>query len=204
MTILKANDKVKVKAGAYNVADHRYGREAVVTRIDSDSKLLPVRIEYPDTTFNWTNYESLELVEVAPINHPHAEIGKDILDKMVILKESIITRDNAVKLVVEQTEALDALLASVGLKRGEEIPAIPVRVAAGPRTVLDDLVDKTVKEGMRYRCTSDDFDYFTNGKIYQVVDLDLRDSNQPVSFEDDDDDDYFPERHELKYFERVI
>lgn len=202
MTILKAGDKVKVKQGAYNIADHRVARLATVTRIDADSKLLPVRIEYYDTQFNWTNYESLELIEAAPSQH--AELGKEILDKMVELKASIAARDDAVKLVVVQTEALDALLASVGLKRGEETPAIPAGVAAGPRTALDDVVDKRIEEGLRYRCTSTDLGYFTIGNIYKVDELDSSDNNQPVAFLDDDGDTYYPERYELKYFERVI
>lgn len=202
MTILKAGDKVLVKAGAYNIADHRFGMTGTVSRIDAESKLLPVRIEYDSFSFNWTNYESLELIEAAPSKH--AETGKEILDRMVELKASIVARDNAVKLVVEQTEALDALLASVGLKRGEEIPPAPVRVQAGPRTALDDVVDKTVEEGKRYRCTSRELDYFTKDSVYTVEALDLRDNNQPISFLDDDRDEMFPDRHELKYFERVI
>jgi hypothetical protein len=202
MSVLKIGDKVRVKRGAYNIADHRFGMYGTVTRIDSESKLLPIRVEYDSFCFNWTNYESLELIEAAPSQH--AAIGKDILDKMVELKASIVARDEAVKLVVEQTEALDALLASVGLKRGEEIPAVPVRVPAGPRTALDDVADKTIREGMHYRCTSTDFNYFTEGKVYTVTELDHTDNNQPLAFEDNDDDANYPERHELKYFVRVI
>lgn len=201
MTIFKAGDQVRIKKHAYNVADHRWGKTAKVTRIDEASRLLPVRVEYDAFSFNWTNYESLELVEAAPSQH--AAIGKDILDKMVELKESIVKRDNAVKLVVEQTEALDVLLASVGLKRGEEISPIPVRVT-GPRTMLDDLADGTVRVGVRYKCNSGDINYFTKGDTYRVADTDLRDNHQPVSFNDDADDENFPERHELAHFIRVI
>lgn len=202
MSILKAGDKVRIKQAAYNIADHRFGMTATVTRIDADSKLLPVRVEYDSFQFNWTNFESLELVEAAPSQH--AAIGADILDKMVELKASIVARDDAVKLVVVQTEALDALLASVGLKRGEEIPAIPVRVAAGPRTALDDVADKSIREGRKYRCTSDDFDYFTEGEVYTVTELDYTDNNQPVALKDDDGDDYYPERFELASFIRIL
>lgn len=198
---LKIGDVVRVKPDAYNIADHRVGMTGKITRIDTESKLLPLRIEYDSLSFNWTNYESLEFVQAAPTNHD--VIGKEILDRMVILRESIIARDNAVKLVVEQTEALDALLASVGLKRGEDIPPIPVRVPAGPRTALDDVSDKTIKEGMKYRMTQRDVDYFELYEVYTVTALDLRDNNQPIAFLDEDCDETYPERHELKYFVRV-
>lgn len=201
MTILKVGDIVRVKTGAYNIADHRIGMKAKVTCIDTQSTLLPVRIEYDSGNFNWTNHESLMLVEAAPSEH--AVIGKEILDKMVELKASIVARDNAVKLVVEQTEALDALLAQYGLKRGEEIPAVPVRVV-GPRTALDDVADKTIKEGMKYRMTQRDVDYFSLDEVYTVTALDLRDNNQPVAFLDDERDEYYPERYELKHFVRVV
>jgi hypothetical protein len=202
MITFKAGDKVRVNHNAYNIADHRFGMTATVTRIDAESKLLPIRIEYDSFQFNWTNSESLTLLEAAPSQH--AAIGADILDKMVTLKESIIARDNAVKLVVEQTEALDALLASVGLKRGEQVPPIPVRVTATSRTALDDVSDKSIKEGMRYRCTTDDMSYFSKDEVYKVVELDSSDNNQPVAFKDDDDDEYYPERYELASFVRVI
>jgi hypothetical protein len=202
MTIFKAGDKVRIKRGAYNVSDHRFGMTAKVTRIDTESILLPVRVEYDSFQFNWTNHESLELVEAAPSEH--AAIGKDILDKMVTLKESIVARDNAVKLVVEQTEALDALLTSVGLKRGEEIPAVPVRVTAKTRTVLDDVTDGSITLEGLYKCTSSAVDFFTKDKTYRVEDLDLGDRNQPVSFIDDDGDEMFPDRPELAFFVRVI
>ncbi len=67
MSILNDGDQVRIKPFAYNIADHRVGRLAVVTRIDSLSRLLPVRIEYQDGNFNWTNYESLELVKDVPV-----------------------------------------------------------------------------------------------------------------------------------------
>lgn len=201
MTILKVGDKVRVKQGAYNIADQRWGMEAKVTRIDVESKMLPVRIEYDSFAFNWTNHESLELVEAAPSQH--AAIGKDILDRMLALKGAIATRDDAIKTVVEQTEALDALLASVGLKRGEEIPPFPVRVTATTRTALDDVVDGKVEEGNRYTCTSDNVDYYTKGKTYTLVEIDDFDDNQPIAFRDDDRDESYPDRHELAHFIRV-
>lgn len=201
MSILKVGDKVRIKPRAYNVADHRVGMIGKVTRLDHESKLLPVRVEYDAISFNWTNYESLELVEAAPSQH--AAIGADILDRMQELKASIVVRDNAVKLVVEQTEALDALLASVGLKRGEEVPPIPIRVT-GPRTALDDVADKSIREGWKYRCTSDDFTYFTEGEVYAVADLVYTGNNQPIALKDNDGDDYYAERHELAYFIRVL
>lgn len=200
MSILKAGDKVRIKQNAYNIADHRFGMVAKVTRIDLESKLLPVRVEYDSFQFNWTNYESLELVEAAPSEH--AAIGKNILDKMVELKASIVTRDNAVKLVVEQTEALDALLASVGLKRGEEIFPIPVRVTATTRTVLDFIAEGDIREGQKFKCISEDLDFFTKDEVYTVVELDLRDRGQPVAFKDDDGDVMFPDRPELASFIR--
>jgi hypothetical protein len=202
MSILKAGDKVRINHNAYNIADHRFGRTATVSRIDAASQLLPVRIEYDSFQFNWTNYESLTLVEAAPSEN--ATIGAEILERMQTLKASIVTRDNAVKLVVEQTEALDALLASVGLKRGEQVPPIPVRVTATSRTALDDVADKTIREGMKYRCTTEDMSYFSKDEIYKVVELDSGDNNQPVAFKDNDDDEYYPERYELAYFIRVI
>lgn len=201
MTILKAGDQVRIKPSAYNITDRRVGYIATVTRVDSASINLPVRVEYVDGNYNWTDHDSLELIQAAPSQH--AVIGADILDKMVELKASIVARDDAVKLVVEQTEALDALLASVGLKRGEEVPAIPVKVAAGPRA-LDDVVDKLIRVGMRYRCTSTEMSYFTEGRVYDVSELDRADNNQPVAFKDNDGDDYYPERYELKYFEGTI
>jgi hypothetical protein len=202
VSILKAGDEVRVRVGAYNIADHRYGKVAKVARIDAESKLLPVRIEYDAFSFNWTNSESLELLNAAPSEN--AVVGAEILDRMLALKAAIVVRDDAVKLVIEQTEELDALLASVGLKRGEEVSPIPVRVQAGPRTALDDVVDKRIEEGLRYRYTSDDLAYFTEGKIYVVDELDSSDNSQPVAFLDDAEDTYFPERYELKYFIRVI
>lgn len=201
MSILKVGDKVRINKGAYNITDRRAGYEGVVTRIDTDSTNMPVRVEYMDGNYNWTNYASVELIQAAPSQH--AAIGAEILDKMVELKDSIVARDEAVKLVVEQTEALDALLASVGLKRGEQVTPIPVKVT-GPRTALDDVADKTIRERMKYRCTSNDFDYFTEGKVYVVSDVDYTDNNQPIAFTDDDDDGYYPERHELASFVRVI
>lgn len=203
MSFLKVNDTVRVKQGAYNIADQRVGMTAKVMKIDSTSAKLPVRIEYPSGCFNWTDYESLELVETAPIVNQHAEVGKEILDRVVELKGLIAARDNAIKVVVEQTEALDALLASYGLKRGEEIPPMPIRVT-GPRTALDDVADKTAKAGMKYRMTERDVDYFSLDEVYSIVDTDFRDNDQPLSFRDDDGDEFYPERHELKYFERVV
>lgn len=200
MTIFKAGDKVRVKQGAYNISDHRWERSATVSRIDLESKLLPVRIEYDAFSFNWTNHESLELIETAP--DQNTQIGKEILDRMRDLKTAVLIRDEAVKNVVEQTETLDALLASVGLKRGEEVSPIPIRVT-GPRTALDDVADKTVEEGQRYRCTANDVDWYTKDKVYTVEALDLRDNEQPISFIDDDGDETFPQRYELKYFIRV-
>jgi hypothetical protein len=198
----KVGDKVRINHNAYNVADHRYGMVATVSRIDEQSKLLPVRVEYDSFQFNWTNYESLTLVEAAPSQH--AAIGKDILDKMVTLKESIIARDNAVKLVIEQTETLDALLAQYGLKRGEEISPIPVRVTATTRTVLDFITEGNIREGQKFKCISEAVDFFTKDEVYTVVELDLRDREQPVAFKDDDGDVMFPDRPELAYFVRVI
>ena len=201
MTVFQVGDLVRIAHGAYNIADHRWSKTAKVTRIDAGSKLLPVRVEYDSFSFNWTNHESLVLVEAA--NTPE-KTGAEILNRMVELKASIATRDAAVETVVEQTEALDALLASVGLKRGEEIPPIPVRVPAGPLTALDAVVAKTVEEGQRYRCTSDDVPYFSEGKVYTVESLDLRDNNQPIAVLDDDSDECYPDRSDLKHFARIV
>ena len=207
MTIFKEGDKVRIRHGAYNVADHRWGREATVDRIDAESIHLPVRIEhdtphYSHKDFNWTNFESLELIEAAPVQEQHAEIGKDILDRMLALKEAIVIRDNAVKDVVERTEALDALLASVGLKRSEEA-VVTAAPTTAPRTAFDDVSDRLIEEGYRYKCESDNFSYFSEGEVYTVTNLDYTDNSQPISFEDDDGDDYYPQRHELKHFIRV-
>ena len=199
--IFKEGDVVRVKRGAYNITDKRVGMTAKVTRIDYQSKQLPVRIQYDSDMFNWTNHESLEMVQ--PAASQNAAVGKEILDRMVALREAIATRDDAIKTVVEQTEALDALLASVGLKRGEEVPPAPVRVK-GPLTALDAVVDGSVKEGQTYRMTQRDVDFFSLDEEYIVEALDLRDKNQPISFLDDDGDEVFPDRAELKYFERVI
>lgn len=198
----KVNDKVRILPFAYNITDTRVGMSATVTRIDDQSRLLPVRVEYADGNYNWTNFESLFLLTPAPSQNE--VVGKDILDKMVELKASIVVRDNAVKLVVEQTEALDALLASVGLKRGEEISPIPVRVTATTRTALDDVADKSAREGRKYRCTSDTFEFFTKGEIYKVTNVDYTDNEQPVSFEDDEGDDYYPYRRDLTSFIRIL
>jgi hypothetical protein len=198
----KVNDQVRILPFAYNITDTRVGMKAIVTRVDDRSTLLPVRVEYPDGNYNWTNYESLFLIEAAP--NQNEAVGKDILDRMQELKASIVARDNAVKLVVEQTEALDALLAQYGLKRGEEISPIPVRVTATTRTVLDDIADRSIKIGNRYKCTSNAVDFFTSGETYCVGDLDLRDLDNPVAFKDDDDDEVYPDRPELAFFIRVI
>lgn len=204
MTIFKEGDSVRVLPNPYNITDRRVGYIGTVTRVDIASLILPVRIEYQTGDYNWTNFESLELVKAAPAPSQHSIIGAEILDKMVELKASIVTRDEAVKLVVDQTEALDALLAQYGLKRGEPVPAIPVKVAAGPRTALDDVADKIIREGMKYRCTSTDSSYFTEGEVYKVSELDESDNYQPVAFTDDDGDDYYPDRFELASFIRTL
>ena len=202
MTIFKEGDSVRVLPNPYNITDRRVGYIGTVTRVDIASLILPVRIEYQTGDYNWTNFESLELVKAAPSQH--SIIGAEILDKMVELKASIVTRDEAVKLVVDQTEALDALLAQYGLKRGEPVPAIPVKVAAGPRTALDDVADKIIREGMKYRCTSTDSSYFTKGEVYKVSEFDESDNYQPVAFTDDDGDDYHPDRSSLASFIRTL
>ena len=196
----KVNDQVRILPFAYNITDTRVGMKATVSRIDEQSVLLPVRVEYADGNYDWTNYESLFLLTPAPPQN--AVVGAEILDKMQELKASVATRDAAVKLVVEQTEALDALLASVGLKRGEEIPAIPAPVA---RTALDDYKDGTVEEGFKYvletptRISA----YLTSGRVYVVSSLDLDDSAAPIAFADDDGDDYYPSASKLNLFTRI-
>lgn len=203
MSILNDGDQVRIKPFAYNIADHRVGRLAVVTRIDSLSRLLPVRIEYQDGNFNWTNYESLELVKAASAPSQHAELGAEILNKMVELKASIVHRDNAVKLVVEQTEALDLLLASVGLKRVEAVIGFEAVAKPTFTTAYVDWSEETITVGAQYKCTSKSLEFYTKDKVYTVVDIDY-DDDAPVAFRDDDDDQQYPKVDELLYFIRVL
>jgi hypothetical protein len=201
MTIFKANDGVRVKPLAYNISDRRVGMLAIVTRIDPDCTYLPVRIEYQDGQFNWTNHESLEMVKEAPSQHE--AIGKEILDRMVALKESIKARDAAVKLVVDQTETLDALLAQYGLKRGEAVPAVIVPTEKSV-TAYEDFLSGVIEEGFQYRLTKDRLSaYLTNGRVYTVTELDIDDENAPVAFDDNDGDDYWAATSQLKHFTRV-
>lgn len=198
MTVFQVGDLVRVAHGAYNIADHRWSKTAKVTRIDAGSKLLPVRIEYDSFSFNWTNHESLVLVEAA---NTLEKTGAEILNRMVALKAAIVVRDDAIKQVVDQTEALDKLLASVGLKRGDEVASTPV--VAGKRTALQDVEDDLIDEGMRYTCTKAGIAYFTKGCTYIVRELDEFDEDQPVAFFDDDRDESYPDREDLAFFERV-
>jgi hypothetical protein len=200
MTVFQVGDKVRIAHGAYNIADHRWGRVATVTRIDANSTHLPVRVEhgtseFSQNDFNWTNHESLVLVEAA--NTPE-KTGAEILNRMVALKAAIVVRDEAIKDVVEQTEALDKLLVSVGLKRGEEIPAEPV--APTGKSAYDAWKDGTIDIGDTYQCTSDNIDFYTKGKVYTVTEVDEHDDDMPIAFEDNDGDDMYPEVEHLKLF----
>jgi hypothetical protein len=194
----KVNDQVRILPFAYNITDTRVGMKAIVTRVDDRSTLLPVRVEYPDGNYNWTNYESLFLIEAAPNQNEAA--GKDILDRMQELKASIIARDAAVLLVEQQTEALDALLASFGLKRSEEVEG----VLAEPLNALQSFKAGTIKIGDRFRCTSSGIDFYTEGKEYIVVNVDSRDKGNPVAFLDDDRDEMYPDDDELEHFIKVV
>lgn len=195
MTVFQVGDLVRIAHGAYNIAEHRWSKTAKVTRIDAGSKLLPVRVEYDSFSFNWTNHESLVLVEAA--NTPE-KTGAEILNRMVALKAAIVVRDEAIKDVVEQTEALDKLLASVGLKRGEEIPAAPV--APTGKSAYDAWKDGTIDIGDTYQCTGDNIDFYTKGKVYTVTEVDEHDDDMPIAFEDNDGDDMYPEVEHLKLF----
>jgi hypothetical protein len=194
----KVNDQVIILPFAYNITDTRVGMKAVVTRIDDRSTLLPVRVEYPDGNYNWTNYESLFLIKAAPNQNEAA--GKDILDRMQELKASIIARDAAVLLVEQQTEALDALLASYGLKRSDAIvePLVPT-------TLKDDFESKAVQLGFKYTLTKTGVSsYLTVGEVYTVEELDLLDAGSPIKIGDDDGDGMWLSRFNLVNFTRVI
>lgn len=193
----KVNDQVRILPFAYNITDTRVGMVATVTRIDEQSVLLPVRVEYPDGNYNWTNYESLFLLTPAPPRH--AAIGADILDRMVELKASIIARDDAIKLVVEQTEALDALLAQYGLKRADGVVE-----PTEPTTLQQDVESGIVKEGFLYRLDKEGVSsYLTKGLVYKVTEVDLVDKGSPIKIADDDDDSMWLSRFDLKNFVRV-
>ena len=196
----KVNDQVRILPFAYNITDTRVGMKAIVTRVDDRSTLLPVRVEYPDGNYNWTNYESLFLIEAAPNQNEAA--GKDILDRMQELKASIVARDAAVLLVEQQTEALDALLASFGLKRSEEVS---VEVPAATRTAYQDYQAGEVQVGTVYKLIGERVSaYLTVGQTYTICDLDLRDTSFPIAFSDDDDDSYYPSTENLKQFIRTV
>lgn len=193
----KVNDQVRILPFAYNITDTRVGMVATVTRIDEQSVLLPVRVEYPDGNYNWTNYESLFLLTPAPPRH--AAIGADILDRMVELKASIIARDDAIKLVVEQTEALDALLAQYGLKRADGVVE-----PTEPTTLQQNVESGIVKEGFLYRLDKEGVSsYLTKGLVYKVTEVDLVDKGSPIKIADDDDDSMWLSRFDLKNFVRV-